>query len=244
MAIKLACNSGNGQCLIDTSVQTGLHAQNTVRVRRGLEQVTFCGGLRGSGDKQATWVALWQEMQLATDTTFKSQVIAGLGCIEDQVVLKDYLESTLGSSNNVNYTQAQRREVLAAVLTSYTGFEVVINFIRDFELDIMSSFGYTLEQLLTVPANAAKQNEQSVMFTDFILTLDHLDVAASTRLTTIAGNNLRNQETSEFSAIIRRILGIDDDDTTTPETTASSSTENPTDSTTTATTTSSPGEKE
>lgn len=217
LALKLACNSGNEQCLSDTAAQIHRFASLNIPVPKGLENNIYCSGLRGTG-KQDDWVSLWRKMSSTPDATLKTQLIAALGCTDDTEALKDYLESTLGAGNSVNYTQAQRRNVLSAVLNSHSGLEVVINFFKDFELNIMSSFGYSLENLLNVAAVTVKTRDQQIMFTDYLFTLTHLDSEAFRRLTTTATNSVQNQLQRQNANFLDTIITLNEawvEDTTT-----------------------------
>lgn len=209
LALKLACNSGNEQCLADTFFLMKNFAETDQKVPKGLEDVVFCSGLRGL-NKQEVWVTLWKEMQTTSDNTLKDQLIAGLGCTDDRVELKDYLESTLGSSNSVNYTQANRHSVLNAALNSHSGLEVVTNFMKSFESNIIRSFGFqSLEAMITVPARTVKNEEQQTLFMDYVVSLTHLDDEAFRRVASITFDNLDRQQEFPYSyqmEIIRRML--------------------------------------
>lgn len=222
LATKLACNAGNEQCLYDTFLTNKRFADIDIKVRPGLEAVTYCSGFRGE-NKQYEWVSVWRKMSLTADATAKTLMINGLGCSDDKLVLKDYLESTLGSNgNNVNYTSsAERRSVLSAVLNSNSGLEAVIDFISEFELDILNVLGYaSLESLITVPARTVKTEAQQTLFMNFLETLTHLDAAASQRVRVIVDNNFavqRSEQNAGFLGMIQKILEGLIDDTTTVE---------------------------
>lgn len=222
--MKLACNAGNAQCLSDTYVLVQQLANSNIPVPIGLEGVIYCSGFRGTG-KQSTWVRMWQKMQMTSDATFKSQALSGLGCSDDPVVLKDYLESTLGSGNSVSYTTAERRNVVSAVLNSNSGLEAVISFFKDFELDILRTFGYgTLEAMVSVPARTVKTKAQQLMFMEYLLTLTHLEANGFKNVATIISNNLLVQETAANVKHMKLIRDILEDfnvvPTDTPTTTA------------------------
>jgi ERAP1-like C-terminal domain len=218
LAFKLACDSGNQQCLTDTDIQDSLFAGHGQKIPKGMENVIFCSGLRGT-DKKVEWTEMWKKMQITSDPTFKSQALSGLGCTDDTELLKDYLESTLGAGNSVNYTQAERRSVVSAVLNSHSGLEVVIEFFKDFDLDILRSFGYgSLEAMVTVPARTVKTREQQTLFSDFLLTLTQLDAEAYRRVSTIVGNNFVTQQqpnNAYITEIIGKIVSGQQEDTTT-----------------------------
>jgi ERAP1-like C-terminal domain len=239
LALTLACNAGNEQCLAETFSQVHQYVDHDYLLPPGLEVSLLCSGLRGS-DKQEEWVGIWTKMASNFDATFKARAINALGCSDDPQILKDYLESTLGSGNSVNYTQAERRNVLASVLNSYSGLDAVISFIKEFELDIMSFYSYSLETLLTVPARTIKSREQEKVYKDFLATLTHLDAAVLVNVIAVIDANFATQQTTQnakFLNTIRKILGRPVDDTTTteritPPTPSTTTTLSPTTSTT------------
>lgn len=166
-----------------------------------------------------------------SDATFRSQAISALGCTDSVDDLYAYLETSLGDGSNVNYSRAERRSVFSAVLNSYSGLEAVIKFIREFELDIMNQYAYTLEEILTIPARTIKNRAQQSAYVDFLISLDHLDSSAYARIVTIIEATLQTQQTSlnlRYIELIRGILGKPIDDTTVAPTTAPPTTAPPT----------------
>lgn len=228
LALKIACNAGNEECLKDTADRVRLFVIDEKIIPKGLESVIFCSGFRGVG-KRTEWIATWQKMQSTESLTLKSQLIDGLGCTDDASLLKDYLATSIGSPSSAKYTIAERRAVLSAVLNSYSGLEAVIGFIDEFELDIIAEYGFeSLEQLLEVPAQTIKTYAQRQLFVNFLLTLSHLDIYALTDLIEIADNNIRLQDEPEgvvYLDNIRRIIRNLDLDTTTELATTPTSTQ-------------------
>jgi hypothetical protein len=106
------------------------------------------------------------------------------------------------------------------VLNSYTGLEAVIEFFKEFELDILRNFGYgSLEAMITVPARTVKTREQQAMFMDYMLTLSNLDGEAFKRVSTIVGANFNAQQQPNNAYImdsIKKIVAGMNQDTTTP----------------------------
>ena len=209
LALKLACNSGSSQCLFDTSVIVHLFLDPEIdrKVPKGLESVIFCSGMRGVG-KQDDFIAMWNKMNNSTDATFRSQAINALGCSDDPTALKDYLQSILGAESSVSYTQAERRSVFSSVLNSKSGLDAIINFMIDFELDIIRSLGYTLENTLSVVARSIKVRPQQTVFQQYLRTLPNLDIDAFNRVSALAENNFVIQDqtpNAEIIEIIRKI---------------------------------------
>lgn len=229
--MKIACKAGNKQCLSDTYVQVYYHVQENRSIPSGLEHVIFCSGLKGV-EKQGEWLAMWTKMQASRDSEYRSMIIDALGCSEDPLVLKDYLESTLGSDNSVNYDYEERIAVLEAVLQSSVGLQPVLNFISSFEKNIMGVFNYnSLEQLLTVPARSVKTAEQQAIFSEHLMSLENLDLDVFRRLIDISDEYLEalsDPQNAKVLEIIHKIVislpEIDDTTTIQPTTLAPTTT--------------------
>lgn len=246
LSTKLACNSGNSKCLDDTLIQNFVFLAGR-KVPNGLQAVTFCNGFKKESGS-AVWVEFWKLMQSTSDATFKSQAISALGCTSDKEVLKTYLESSIGDSNNVNYSTAERRNVLSAVLTSVNGLEVVINFLTDFQLDIMRTYGYTLEALLTVVARTVKDQEHYNAFIAYLANvIEELGSVANNNIVAILNSNMNAQNAEPFNGHMQFIIeflrerGITEAPTTmAPETTTSTTSSTAVQTTTTVPITTAP----
>lgn len=210
LALKVACNAGNRQCLDDTYVQVSRLVNLKIPLAPGLENVLFCSGLRGT-DIEETWVALFWLMQATSDLVFKSRAINALGCTDNQYALLEYLATTLTIFGVGNYTQAEKRAVLDAVLTSHYGLQPVLYFMSEFEVTIIDEMGFAdLEAMITIPARTVKNEEQQTMFMNYMMTLDHLPDISFERVANITFENLDRQQEwpyPEIIEIIQRILG-------------------------------------
>ncbi|KAG5680753.1 hypothetical protein PVAND_010240 [Polypedilum vanderplanki] len=207
LAIDLACRAGNEDCLSDAFSLVHGFADHDVSIPKGLESI-LCHGFRGTG-KQNEFVATWRKMQLTSDTTYKTTLINALGCSDDPVLLKDYLESSLGSgASQVNYTQAQRRAVFSSVLQSNSAIPVVINFLKKFQSEVVSSYGQTLQTTLNTLANSIKNTNDQILFNEYVLNLNVLNNDAITSLLRTVTNNLNQQNTFANSRQMEVIKGI------------------------------------
>lgn len=205
IALRYACNSGNEQCLADTFKLIQQLAESDLRVPKGLEDVVYCSGMRGT-NKQTEWYAIWNKLLTPTDATFRSQLISALGCSDDQALLKEFLETSIGAGGLANYSQNERRAVLSAVLNSYSGLEAVINFMTEFEIDILRDYGYTsLDILLNVPARTIKNSDQQSTYMSYLISLTHLLPASLKNIVQITVNNIDLQGTPENTVIMDKI---------------------------------------
>jgi hypothetical protein len=196
LAMQLACNAGNDLCLRNSFTLVHLFADHGWKIPAGLEEITICSGLRGAGaNKEDEYVNVWREMSISSDAIYKSALINALGCTDNPKLLKDYLESSLGSAaSQVNYTTAERRAVFTSVITnSYSSLPVVIDFLNKFELDIISRYGWTLQTILTNIANTIKDKNDQFIFTEYLLTLDHLSSTSLNSILKIMTNNFNTQ---------------------------------------------------
>ena len=159
MAFKWACRGGNQKCLNDTSSQVHLVVHHDWIVPKGLESVIYCSGLRG-GDKRGEWVNMWVMMQESNDSGDRSRFIAGLGCVEDLELLGDYLETTLSTNNDNNYSVNERLAVFNSVLSSSVGVEAILKFLTKYELEIVMIYRTTLNSLLSNVARTVKTQQQ------------------------------------------------------------------------------------
>lgn len=159
MAFKWSCRGGNEKCLNDTYDQVHLLAHHDWIIPKGLESVIYCSGLRGV-DKRSEWVNMWLLMQNSTDSGDRSRIIAGLGCTDDLELLEDYLETTLGTNNDNNYSVAERLAVFNSVLSSSVGVEAVLGFLTKYELETVMIYRTSLNSLLSNTARAVKTQQQ------------------------------------------------------------------------------------
>lgn len=129
-AMKWACKTGNAKCLED--VQIEMAADN---IPKGLESVVYCYGLK-SINNQGVWVKVWKKMQSLTYTNERMNLIRGLGCSEDEEVIKDYLDTSITGNSDVAYSSNERIAVFQSVFQSSIGFKTIMSFVTDFDDDI------------------------------------------------------------------------------------------------------------
>lgn len=210
IALRLACNSGNEVCLEDTYIQNHLIAGHERKIPNGLESVIYCSGFRGIG-KETEWIAMWKQMQASSDATFRSRIIIALGCTEEKKLLKDLLETTLSSNNDASYTLTERRNVFNSVLSSYSALPAILEFLTEYELDILSRYQYpNLQTLLSNVARIVWTNEQLEIFNTYLASNNRLSVEIYDSVFTIASNNIKQQELPKYSAIMEILQKIMD----------------------------------
>lgn len=214
IATRLACNAGNEECLEDTANVLRGFIESDRPIPKGLESVVLCNSFKTASSVE--WSIMLSEMRTTSDTTFRSQILSGLGCTRNATLLQSYLESTVDSEST--YSQAERRNVLSSVLNSNVGLQAVINFIRSFRLDIQSYYSYTLEELLSVPARTVKTTAQQTAFNSFVQTLTDLSAEAAGRVNAIVENNFSAQRQTFYPQVLAMIQSASENQLRLPRT--------------------------
>lgn len=207
IAIKFACRSQNQACLDDSSVLMKEFLTNGQKIPAGLELNIMCSGLRGTKMVQE-WMKLWNIMKETTNSDLKALYIYYLGCTDDEESLKFFLESTISGPNTVIFTEIEKRDILTSALKSLSGFEIIIDFIIDNELDIMSNYGLSYEEILFIPAKTIKNVKHQNIFFDKISTISHLDVKSKQNLNEIVQSNFKTQIEAKNAFYIQMMRSI------------------------------------
>lgn len=141
LAITWFCKLGDSKCHLYTSMQVTLFQESGKTFSKSVETAVICGGLRSRYSTSFEWNALYKVMQSSTDQALRLRFIDGLGCTEDPIILKNYLESTVDTSSDVNYRQHEKSRLLSVVYTSSSaGVVAALNFISENHDDIVSSY--------------------------------------------------------------------------------------------------------
>lgn len=179
------------------------------KIPNGLE-LAYCAGFRGDG-KEDEFVKVWTKMQATTDADFKTVLINGLGCTDNPKLITDFLHSSLGDGNSVNYNQAQRRAVFTSTLQSHTGLPVITEFIKNYSTLMVSRYGWTLQQILTQVANTIKTEQDQIFFINFMLSLDNLSGDAFRAVSQITYENIARQKLPQNAAQMEALMLINPD---------------------------------
>lgn len=202
IATRLACNAGNEECLEDTVNVLRDFITSGRQIPKGLETVILCNSFKSASDTE--WSYMFNLMQATnTDPTFRSQILSGLGCSRNADLLKNYLESTVGTE--ATYTTTERRNVLSSVLNSDIGLRAVTSFVGEFTSTILSSYSYSLQDLLSVPARTVKTRDQQTLFTNFLSTINDLTEPIATAVNRIVENNFVAQQQSFYPQVFEMV---------------------------------------
>lgn len=210
----MACNAGNEECLEDTANVLKQFIESDRAIPAGLENVLWCNGLRTANEEN--WNEMFNKMQTTTDTSFRSQILSGLGCSRNSTLLREYLESTIRTG--VTYTQTERRNVLSAVLNSNVGLQTVTDFIRYSGSLIIEYYSYTLEEMLGVLARTVKTREQQTLFNNFLEDIPDLTEAIAGRLNVLVENNFVAQQRTFYPEVIALVEEASENQLRLPET--------------------------
>jgi aminopeptidase N len=134
-AISWSCRFGNEKCLKDMNnlLKKELSSDFSV-IPRGFESLVFCNGLRGT-NKTTEWNQIFTRMQTSQNVAERLLFIDSLGCSEDEKLLKDYLESSIASSD-VNYIQSERLRVFNSILANSVGIKAIVDFLTRYEAEV------------------------------------------------------------------------------------------------------------
>ena len=147
-------------------------------------------------------------MSNTADATFKTTLIDALGCSDDPIALKSYLDSSIGDGNSVNYTTAQRIAVFNSVLNSYSGLPATIEFLKREQNAAVSYYRTTLMNLLTNMANTIRNEEDQMLFLSFLMTRSELTGDNFLSLARIITNNLDRQKSAQYLQHMNQIERI------------------------------------
>lgn len=134
IAIKLACESGNEECLYDTFAQVHLIGHHDRSAPKGLEEVIYCKGLKGN-ERRDEWIYMWQKMQASNELEERNIIIKSLGCSDDYNLLRDFLQTSIATNSDNNYVRSERFQIFNSVLKSSVGVSVAIEFLQKHESD-------------------------------------------------------------------------------------------------------------
>lgn len=149
-------------------------------------------------------MAVWMISQMTSDASWKTTLLNALGCTGDEELLFDYLESSLGSgSGSVNYTAANRQTVFTSSLQSKVAIPVFIKFMQKNNGSALQYYRYTWAQILTTVANTIKTNDDKILFTDYIATIDELSSDDYRRISLIVIETLNRQKLPEYARQIQ-----------------------------------------
>lgn len=113
---------------------THVFVDHDYKIVKGLQEIIFCNGLKGD-TKQGEWVELWDVMQASKDPDYRSMLIRSLGCADDRVLLRTFLQTSIATNSDNNYTRSERVQIFNSVIESTAGLQAVVEFLENYERD-------------------------------------------------------------------------------------------------------------
>lgn len=144
-AINFACSMGSQRCLNTSLEMLEAHIDGSETIPVNLQSTIFCSGLRAAvadETKDASLLqALWVSMQQSDNTEYRLRIIDILGCHNNAKDLKDLLETTIATSNEVRYLIPELFRILQSVYSkSSVGVEVTIDFMIEHSSIVLRRF--------------------------------------------------------------------------------------------------------
>ncbi|XP_058121714.1 aminopeptidase N-like [Anopheles ziemanni] len=135
IVVMWACKLGSLHCRNNTAdiIQNIVH-NTSLHTDPDLREAIYCNGLRyATSDAFDTF---FKRMQNSQDQGYRSELIRSLGCVQDETLLKQFLNTTI-ATDGFNYYGQERDRVLEAVYSSgYMGMRVAINFFKSHMVQI------------------------------------------------------------------------------------------------------------
>ncbi|XP_055548788.1 aminopeptidase N-like [Wyeomyia smithii] len=214
-----ACMAGVEDCLSKTAAALTNEAVNGVRVHPDIATVVYCYGLQSAGETE--FVYLYNQIYPSQNWAYRSMLINSLGCSKNEVFLKDFLSTAIGSAE-INYKSSERTQVVQSV---YSGGRAGVNALIDFLMntnnarEFVSVLGInTLNSALTNIASRTTTEEEAQKLEELITNLELYvtdSVAESARST--VKSNQEWQDSYESLLVSNYVKDYADalDDTTT-----------------------------
>lgn len=167
LAVTLACNANNENCVRDSLTLLNQFLYERRDLPKGLESLIFCNGLKNSA-AQEQWNATWQIMQNDADENEKALLIEALACTEDEAILESYLHTII--EDEVNYSVADRKAVLSAVLNNPAGIQAVCNLLLEAQMLVLIKLDLDMRLLpvLAEMGSSIKTEQQRQVFNDYM----------------------------------------------------------------------------
>ncbi|XP_019527002.2 aminopeptidase N-like [Aedes albopictus] len=156
-----ACRIENEDCLNRTHTLLSETVDRRGLVHPDISAVTYCFGLRGSTEREFVYV--YDVLKTSDNQALRTLLIDSLGCSDDRTELRAYLYTAVGGEIQVNYTPAERRRVLNAVIAgSREGVDVMIDFLVDLYDYVLLYLGQGMLNSLVGSIASKTNNEEEL----------------------------------------------------------------------------------
>ncbi|XP_062548157.1 aminopeptidase N-like [Armigeres subalbatus] len=179
-----ACRIEVDDCLNRTQVLLQETVDRNGLVHPDISAVTYCFGLRRASQRE--FVYLYDVLKASDNQALRTLLIDSLGCSADPIELRSYLYTAVGGEIQVNYTPAERRRVLNAVLAgSREGVDVMIDFLVDLYDYVVFHLGQSTLNSLVVNIASRTNNAEELE------RLEHLLESLGSSITQAVANSAR-----------------------------------------------------
>uniref|UniRef100_A0AAG5CN50 Aminopeptidase N n=1 Tax=Anopheles atroparvus TaxID=41427 RepID=A0AAG5CN50_ANOAO len=131
-----ACKTGSLHCINETATIVKKIVLNpSMDADPDLRESIYCNGLRYIATLDV-FDAIWNRMQKSQDQAYRSELIRSLGCVQDEILLSYYLNTTLADDAASYYGQERERVLEAVYSNGPVGLRVAINFFKSHMIQI------------------------------------------------------------------------------------------------------------
>ncbi|XP_015605963.1 aminopeptidase N [Cephus cinctus] len=192
LILSMACSMNNEHCVRNaiSLFQTWI-SNPAVTITPDLKSFVYCTGIRAGSEDD--WNKMWTRFLETNLFTEYELILAALGCTEDSVLIKRYLNFTISPESKIR-RQYRFSAVNAVVNGNPKNHETILDFIDVNIHSIVESRGYSfLSNMLNAIGQKIYTVEQLAKFRDFIERhSDHLGdaVEAGQDSISVAENNI------------------------------------------------------
>ncbi|XP_073817390.1 aminopeptidase N [Musca autumnalis] len=127
VVINMACLAGIQSCLTETNNKLKDLVQYDTPIEPNVQTQIYCNGLKQSGDDVFNFV--FTKLMDSTDQALRRILISSLGCAQNEIQLKKYLESSIDQSNKLRVQE--RTTILSPVYSrGSVGLMATIDFLE------------------------------------------------------------------------------------------------------------------
>ncbi|CAG9805230.1 unnamed protein product [Chironomus riparius] len=234
LANAIACNSGNQDCIRDAIKFGAKDVKGEQRIPPGLEEEILCNYFRHTED-QDEFINIYNRMNKLyqpSESRYKSRLINALTCTKNSDYLYAFLETSLGTnSNNVNYTQSEKRAVFNGALKNLNGMSTAFKLIQKYSRnELPTSYGWSWADILKNIASSVYTESDRFRFLEYIQNLNYTGLVKgdTDEAVKVTSQRLSDQElplnSKQLSLVVKLLEREFDITTPTPPTTTTDST--------------------
>lgn len=131
IAISWACNMGSTNCRRDATLALRAIIASDGEFHQNVRDVLYCAALR-NGDRY-DYEFVWNRLLTLNNQDYRNMLINALGCTSTNVLLQEFLNSSLNSTNSGDlvYRTGEHIRIFNAVYQSgFQGLNIALAFLR------------------------------------------------------------------------------------------------------------------